>query len=148
MINMTASGNLGRDPKKKTFDSGKEVVNFSIACRTGADETTWVECAVWGTRGNTVMQYFKKGSRVTVAGSGKLVEYTTNEGKPGTKLELTVNDFTLPERQDGDSPAPQKRAAQTPTPRQGKRKAAAAPAPAPAQWNTAPLIPDTDDIPF
>jgi len=98
MINMTAVGNLGRDPEQKTFEDGNSVVNFSIGCRTGKDETTWLNCAVWGKRGNTVMQFFTKGSRVTVAGPAKLREYTTKDGETGRALEMDVRDFTLPEK--------------------------------------------------
>ena len=110
MINMTASGNLGRDPEQKETSKGK-VTNFSIACRTGKDETTWVNCAVWGNRGDTVMQYFRKGSRVTVAGSAKVREYETNDGAQGKALEMNVSDFTLPEK--GGDAAPS-----APTPKQ------------------------------
>ena len=132
MINMTASGNLGRDPEQKETSKGK-VTNFSIACRTGKDETTWVNCAVWGNRGDTVMQYFRKGSRVTVAGSAKVREYETNDGAQGKALEMNVSDFTLPEK--GADAAPS-----APTPRQTQDQS--------QQWKTAPLVPDTDDIPF
>ena len=134
MINMTASGNLGRDPEQSETKTGKKVTNFSIGCRTGQDETTWVKCTVWGNRGDVVMQYMHKGNRVTVAGSAKLNEYETKEGLPGKALEMDVNDFTLPERSADAAPS-------APTPKQTQSSA-------PAQWNTAPLIPDTDDIPF
>ena len=104
MINMTASGNLGRDPEQKDVGSTK-VTNFSIGCRTGKDETTWVNCAVWGNRGDTVMQYFSKGSRVTVAGSAKVREYETKDGAQGKALEMDVKDFTLPEKQPESAPS-------------------------------------------
>ena len=104
MINMTASGNLGRDPELKNV--GETVVaNFSIGCRTGQDETTWVNCAVWGKRATTVMKFMTKGSRVTVAGSAKVREYETKDGTPGKVLEMNVNDFTLPERAADAAPS-------------------------------------------
>ena len=98
MINMTASGNLGRDPEQREISNGKKVTSFSIACRTGQDETTWAKCTVWGNRGDVVMQYMTKGSRVTVAGKGKLAEFTNKEGEQRQSLEIEVNDFTLPEK--------------------------------------------------
>ena len=137
MINMTASGNLGRDPEQGETKTGKKVTNFSIGCRTGQDETTWVKCTVWGNRGDVVMQYMHKGSRVTVAGSAKLNEYTNKEGEQAKSLEMEVNDFTLPEKQADSAPA----APSAPSPRQKQSSP-------PAQWNTAPLIPDNDEIPF
>ena len=105
MINMTASGNLGRDPEQRETSNGKKVTSFSVACRTGQDETTWVKCTVWGNRGDVVMQYMTKGSRVTVAGKGKLAEYKTNEGEQRQSLDIEVNDFTLPEKTADAAPA-------------------------------------------
>ena len=43
MLNMTAHGNLGRDPELKEVGS-TQVASFSIAARTGKDETTWIDC--------------------------------------------------------------------------------------------------------
>ena len=54
MLNMTAHGNLGRDPELKEVGS-TQVASFSIAARTGKDETTWIDCSVWGKRADTVM---------------------------------------------------------------------------------------------
>jgi single-strand DNA-binding protein len=98
MLNLTAHGNLGRDPELREAGSS-QVASFSIACRTGQDETTWVNCAVWGKRADTVMKFFKKGSKVTVVGSGKLRTYQKKDGTEGQALELNVNDFTLPARE-------------------------------------------------
>ena len=44
---MTA-GNLGRDLNSRK--STALVAGFSIAARTGKDETTWIDCSVWGKR--------------------------------------------------------------------------------------------------
>jgi len=74
MLNMTAHGNLGRDPELKEVGS-TQVASFSIAARTGKDETTWIDCSVWGKRADTVMNYLHKGDRITVAGSAKVRIY-------------------------------------------------------------------------
>ena len=67
--------------------------------RTGKDETTWINCVVFGARSAPVLDYFKKGSKVTVTGKGQLRIYQKQDGSQGSSLELNVNDFTLPERQ-------------------------------------------------
>ena len=95
MLNLTAHGNLGKDPELKDL-GGNQVANFSIAARTGKDETTWINCTVWGKRAETVMQYLHKGDKITVAGSGKVRTYQTKDGTEGKSLELNVSDFTLP----------------------------------------------------
>ena len=102
MLNMTAHGNLGRDPELKQTDKS-QVASFSIAARTGRDETTWIDCSVWGKRAETVMQYLHKGDRITVAGSAKVRIYEKKDGSEGKSLELNVSDFTLPPRQDKGS---------------------------------------------
>ena len=95
MLNITAHGNIGRDPELKETTSS-QVANFSLATRTGKDETTWINCQVWGTRADTVMQYLHKGDKITVCGQGKLQEYDRKDGGKGYSLQLNVSDFTLP----------------------------------------------------
>ncbi len=98
MLNLTAHGNIGRDPELR--ESGQsQVANFSLGCRTGQESTTWINCAVWGKRAETVMKFLKKGSKVTVVGSGKLRTYEKKDGTQGQSLELNVTDFTLPLRE-------------------------------------------------
>ncbi|BAQ93479.1 single-stranded DNA-binding protein (TIGR00621) [uncultured Mediterranean phage uvMED] len=99
MLNMTAHGNLGRDPELKEVGSS-QVASFSIAARTGKDQTTWIDCAVWGKRADTVMSYLHKGDRITVAGSGRLRTFDKKDGSEGKSLEINVSDFTLPAKTD------------------------------------------------
>ena len=102
MLNMTAHGNLGRDPELKQTNNNSQVANFSIAARTGKDETTWIDCSVWGKRADTVMQYLHKGDRVTVVGSGRIRTFDKKDGSEGKSLELNVSDFTLPAKSTSD----------------------------------------------
>ena len=102
MLVLTIFGNLGRDPELKEVGSN-QVASFSVGVRTGQDETTWVNCSVWGKRADTVMKFFKKGSKVTLSGSGKLRTYEKKDGTQGSSLEMSVNDFTLPARDSAPS---------------------------------------------
>tara|TARA_R100001510_G_scaffold10457_1_gene8026 strand:- start:479 stop:796 length:318 start_codon:yes stop_codon:yes gene_type:complete len=101
MLNITAHGNIGKDPELKETSSS-QVANFSIATRTGKDETTWINCQVWGKRADTVMQYMHKGDKITVCGQGKLKEYDRKDGGKGFSLQLNVSDFTLPAKKQED----------------------------------------------
>ena len=101
MLNMTAHGNLGRDPELKQTDKS-QVASFSIAARTGKDQTTWIDCSVWGKRADTVMEYLHKGDRVTVVGSGRIRTFDKKDGSEGKSLELNVSDFTLPAKSTAD----------------------------------------------
>lgn len=101
MLNMTAHGNLGRDPELKEVGSS-QVASFSIAARTGKDQTTWIDCSVWGKRADTVMEYLHKGDRVTVVGSGRIRTFDKKDGSEGKSLEVNVSDFTLPAKSTAD----------------------------------------------
>lgn len=128
MLQITAVGNLGKDPELQQTKTNNQFANFSIAVRTGKDETTWINCSVWGSRADTVMKYLHKGDRVTVAGSGKLHEFLrSKDNSKGYNLQLKVSDFTLP--------------ANT-----GKSKEVAKETE--LAWNAAPLVPDNGEIPF
>ena len=97
MLIITAVGNLGKDPE--SFQAGATpAVKFTLAARTGKDETTWLNCVVFGARSATVLDYFKKGSKVIVTGKGSQKFYQKKDGSQGSSIELNVSDFTLPEK--------------------------------------------------
>jgi len=98
MLNITAYGNLGKDPELKNVGQN-QVANFNLAVRTGKDETTWMNCAVWGKRAQTAAEYLRKGAKITIAGQGKLRSYTTQDGTEKQSLNVNVTDFTLPPRE-------------------------------------------------
>lgn len=95
MLIITAHGNLGKDPELKNVNE-TQVANFSLAARTGKDETTWIECQVWGKRAQTVCEYLSKGDKITVSGQGKIRVYEKTDGTESRSLDLKVSDFTLP----------------------------------------------------
>jgi len=99
MLNITAHGNLGKDPELKEV-RGDQVATFSLAARTGKDETTWMNCTVWGKRAQVVTQYLRKGAKITIAGQGRVNTYTNQDGVEKQSLNVNVSDFTLPARED------------------------------------------------
>ena len=99
MLNITAHGNLGKDPELKEV-RGNQVATFSLAARTGKDETTWINCSVWGKRAQTAAEYLRKGAKITITGRAKLNSYTNQEGVERVSLNVDVADFTLPARED------------------------------------------------
>jgi len=94
-INISAVGRLGADPE--AFQAGTTpACQFNLAIKTGKDETTWMKCTVFGKRSAPVLDFFKKGSLVTVAGRGKYTVFEKRDGTKGNSLEMNVDDFTLP----------------------------------------------------
>ena len=116
MLNLTAYGNVGSDPEQREVGS-TTVTSFSIAVnRKAKDEetTTWVNCSVWGNRGDVVMEYVKKGMRLVVTGQAHHREFPRKDGSTGISLELNVNDFSLPPKKETEElaaaePAPAKK---------------------------------------
>ena len=93
MLNVTAAGNLGRDAE--TRDAGQTTVTrWSIAVeqrgRGGEKTTQWLDCSMFGARGEKLKQYLTKGSKVTVAG-----ELSTREHEGKTYLQINVQAVTL-----------------------------------------------------
>ena len=120
-INISAVGRLGADPEG--FQAGTTpAAKFDLAIKTGKDETTWMKCVVFGKRSAPILDYFKKGSKVTVAGNGRYTTFEKQDGSKGNSLELTVMDFTLPEKPQNDSsdvdPYPARKSNVTPFPAQ------------------------------
>lgn len=98
MFQITAHGNVGRDAELKEVND-TQVASFSLAVSTGRDETLWINCAVWGKRASTAAEYLKKGSKITVVGSGKMREFQKKDGSTGSSVECAVQQFTLPPRE-------------------------------------------------
>lgn len=92
MLYGTAAGNLGKDAELRQA-GGSTVLNFSVATTNGwgdKKQTNWVNCALWGDRGNSLAQYLKKGTSVVAVG-----ELSTREYNGKTYLEMRVSDVKL-----------------------------------------------------
>lgn len=92
MLNATIAGNIGKDAETRQAGSST-VTGFAVAVeQRGKDgkKTQWVNCSMWGSRGDKLVGYLTKGSRVCVSG-----ELTTREYNDKTYLELNVSDVTL-----------------------------------------------------
>lgn len=102
---ITIAGNLGRDPEMRFLPSGQAVTNINVATnRVYNDsngqkitETIWFRVSVWGSMGEAVNQYLKKGSKVLVDGrlnvdpeTGGPRVFTRNDGTTGASYEITA----------------------------------------------------------
>lgn len=92
MLNLTASGNLGRDAELKTV-GGSTVCNFSVGAQSGFGDkkkTEWISCGLWGRLGESVADFLKKGVSVTVSG-----ELSTREYNGKNYMEMRVNQIRI-----------------------------------------------------
>jgi single-strand DNA-binding protein len=97
MATFTATGRVGRDAEVRTIQSGDKVASFSIAYDTGFGDkkvTHWIDCALWGKRGEALAQYLTKGTLVEVSGEPTVKTY---ESKGATKavIQLRLHDVKL-----------------------------------------------------
>jgi single-strand DNA-binding protein len=155
-------GNLGRDPEMRSFPSGDQIANVTIATtdkwkdkQSGEmkEATEWHRVVFNGRLAEIVGQYLRKGSQVYVEGSLRTRKWTDKDGIEKFTTEIRADQMQmLGSRQgmggggggqdDGGGYEPPQRAA---TP------AARAPAPRPASTSakTASGFDDMDDdIPF
>lgn len=102
-------GNLGKDSELKAV-SDTSVLNFSVAAKGTKrdDEGQWFRCALWGTRGEKMAEYLKKGQKVFIRGEFKLRSWTSGD-KTGTDIEVNVDEIELvggkkDEQQGGTGP--------------------------------------------
>lgn len=141
-------GNLGRDPEMRTFNSGDQVANVTIATtdrwrdkNTGENKeaTEWHRVAFNGRLAEIVGQYLKKGSQVYVEGRLRTRKWTDQQtGQERYATEIRADSMQmLGGRGDGEG-------SQRPAPR-----AAPAPRPAPPPTAAGSGFEDMDDdIPF
>ena len=106
MLNAVIAGNIGENAKTRQAGNST-VASFPVAVEQRGREgkvTTWVNCSMWGKRGETLAPYLTKGSKVCASG-----ELTTREYNGKTYLELNVSDVTLMggTKRDGNAPSQQ-----------------------------------------
>ena len=106
-------GRLGKDAELNRLQgSGDAVCNFSIAVDIGTrtnPKTMWIECALFGKRGEALHQYLLKGTKVTVTGRVSLDEFTGRDGQKKQAMRLTLSEIDLHgtgKADGGDRPAP------------------------------------------
>ena len=100
MILANVVGNLGKDSEIRSLDTGS-VTNFSIAStdynrKTNRKDTTWIDCSMWGKRGESLSPYLKKGQKVSVSGRLTIDSYTSNkDGEVRFSTKINVDQIEL-----------------------------------------------------
>lgn len=90
---LNSIGRVGRDAVTRHTQAGKSVTGWSLAVDHGwgdNKQTVWLDCSLWGDRGERLAQYITKGSQLGVTG-----EIGTREHDGKTYVTLNVRDVTL-----------------------------------------------------
>jgi single-strand DNA-binding protein len=99
MISITPVGRLTKDADLKYLDDGTPVARFTLACKRkrqdkdGNDRTTFVQCVLWGKRGEAFATYTRKGALVLVDGELTNRNYDDQQGVTHYITEVNVEHF-------------------------------------------------------
>ena len=118
MNSYNAIGRVGKDAQTRFTQGGDPVTGWSLAVDSGygdKKQTLWLDCSLWGKRGEKVAEYITKGSQLGVTG-----ELGTREHDGKTYLTLKVAEVSLiGGRQDsGNTSSSGPRAPARPAPQQ------------------------------
>lgn len=146
------SGNLTRDAELRSTASGMSVMSFGVAVndrrkdpQTGewGDVPNFIDCTMFGSRGERLAQYLTKGTKVSIEGKLRWSQWE-RDGQKRNKIEVIVEELEFMSSRNANGGADQYQA-----PRTGSSYSTFT---APA--NAAPQIIDAtssvydDDIPF
>ena len=99
MLNLTAIGNLTRDPETRTIQKGEtdgKVTNFTVAASVGYGQykhTEYIRVAAWNGLGKTCAEFLRKGSKVWISGTPTVNVYTNSEGNAAGNLEVRLDEI-------------------------------------------------------
>ena len=97
-------GHLGKDPEIRSFPSGDQVANVSLATSdrwkdktTGEtkDHTEWHRLVFNGRLAEIAGQYLRKGSQVYVEGSLRTRKWQDNNGQDRYQTEIRVDQMQM-----------------------------------------------------
>lgn len=98
----TLSGNLGNDAEVRYTKCGTPITSFSLAVNRRRrtpdgnyeDETSWVDCTLFGKRGEALQAngYLHKGARIAITGHLRMAVWEA-DGKRHCKLEVIVDNI-------------------------------------------------------
>lgn len=117
MQQLLIAGTITKDAELRRTQGGDPVAGFSVVVDNGKDKDgnrrdgTFIDCSLWGKRGEALCQYLTKGTKVTITGRPTVREHN---GK--AYLGCSVNEITL---QGGKSSGGQGDAYEAPPPAGG-----------------------------
>jgi len=106
MLTMQAAGYIGKTAETRSTQGGESATSWSLAIKTGKDKTAWLQCTMWGDRGEKLAPYLTKGAFVVVNGFPSARAWVDkNSGDARAELGMSVSQVTFGSKQQdgGDS---------------------------------------------
>ncbi len=94
---LTAVGNLTRDPELRFLADGTPVASLTVACSKSKKDdtgnwqtlaTVYLDCNLWRADAEAAAEQLRKGDRVTVTGNLIVREWEGKDGKKGKSVEV------------------------------------------------------------
>lgn len=107
MISLTFTGRLGRPAETRHTQSGDKATSFAVATDLGwgdKKKTLWIDCTIWGDRGEKLAPHLTKGQAVTIQGRPDLRTWD-KDGKHGAAITCTVQELELMGGKKDDQPS-------------------------------------------
>lgn len=116
-LTITGTGRLGRDAELRFTKSGSPMLSFTIATdelkkTLGRDyqpektETAWIDCTLFGSLAEVLVEKMTKGALVTVHGDLVPRTWTDAEGKQQSKLQVRIKSCAVIEKAKEAAPTP------------------------------------------
>lgn len=102
-------GRLTKDPELKKTQTGKSLVNFTVAVnrRYGQQEQTdFINCVTWEKSAEYLSQYAKKGAMISVEGRISSRSYDDNSGKKVYVTEVISENLQILDSRSGSAQRP------------------------------------------
>lgn len=108
MNQLIITGNLGKDPEIIWTKEGTAIASMSVAVRQRKKENgewvdaepMWLQVKFFNKLAESVVESYRKGSLVTVAGRLQQSHYTTKEGVAASSLEVIANEIQPVEKRN------------------------------------------------
>lgn len=146
-------GRLVRDPESFATTSGKNICKFTVANSrkfNDKEDVIFIECKVFGSKGDACFRYLKKGSECIVAGILTTEKWTGKDGEEKQKNSILAEEVEFigrPPQQAAEVPQYQQPPVQTQQPPSCQQRNVTPPMQAAINQATNESVPD-DDIPF
>ena len=111
MNNIQILGTITREPELRYTQSGTAILSFGIAYNekykkqdgSYEDKAHFFDVTAFGKRGETINQYFNKGSRILIGGSLDFQSWNDKQGQKRSKVSIKLNDFDFIDKKDNQS---------------------------------------------
>ena len=136
----TLTGNIGREPEIKYFESGKCKVELTVAIKQRDKDAPafWVQVDMWNKQAECAQNYLHNGDTIFAQGTVTEESFTRRNGEAGHKVVLVYAQVEI------------LKSAQPKEPAKGTEFVPSNPQPTqpPATKGVEVLVPEVDEIPF